>query len=260
MIAKYEDRERQKILINLENPPIVLLSSHTSCSTAVKNNLYKWSLSWAESVEYEFLRKIAVTRLEPVQLEQEQLRQPVVHSHQSFINELSTCPFFIEKEAGVALFQIQIQNGSGYLVSAGRSRFQSGPSYPKQQRKQVKFSILLLLQISADDVIVTLETSSWSWKLGRDNFSRDQLATISVVVDRVRVGNRENTKRTRVLSKKRIYWSEWLEYLIPSVFQPCDNSLSSILVAKSCHQTNYKLGLNSKVSCPTMLSSFSPSR
>ena len=73
-----------------------------------------------------------------------------------------TFPFFIEKEAGVVLFQIQIQNGSGYLVSAGRPRFQLGPSCPKQQRKQVKFSILLLSQISADDVIVTLETSSWS--------------------------------------------------------------------------------------------------
>ena len=59
-------------------------------------------------MEYEFLRKIAVTRLEPVQLEQEQLAQPVVHSHQSFVDELSTFPFFTEKEAGVALFQIQI--------------------------------------------------------------------------------------------------------------------------------------------------------
>ena len=77
-------------------------------------------------MEYEFLRKIAVTRLEPVQLEQEQLRQPVVH--QSFLDGLSTFPFFIEKEAGVALFEIQIQNGGGYLVSAGRPRFQLGPS------------------------------------------------------------------------------------------------------------------------------------
>ena len=85
-------------------------------------------MSWAESLEYEFLRKIAVTRLEPVQLEQEQLRQPVVHSHQSFLDELSTFPFFIEKEAGVALFEIQIQNGGGYLVSAGRPRFQLGLS------------------------------------------------------------------------------------------------------------------------------------
>ena len=79
-------------------------------------------------MEYEFLRKIAVTRLEPVQLEQDQLRQPVVHSHQSFLDDLSTFPFFIEKEAGVALFEIQIQNGSGYLVSAGRPRFQLGLS------------------------------------------------------------------------------------------------------------------------------------
>ena len=59
-------------------------------------------ISW-----YEFLRKIAVTRLEPVQLEQEQLRHPVVHSHQSFVDKLSTFPFFIEKEARVVLFQIQ---------------------------------------------------------------------------------------------------------------------------------------------------------
>ena len=58
-------------------------------------------------MEYEFLRKIAVTRLEPVQLEQEQLRQPVVHSHQSFLDELSTFPFFIEKEAGVVYFKYE---------------------------------------------------------------------------------------------------------------------------------------------------------
>ena len=78
-------------------------------------------------MEYEFLRNIAVTRLEPVQLEQEQLRQPVAHTHKSFVDELSTFPFFIEKETAVALFQIQIQNGGGYLVSAGRPRFQLGP-------------------------------------------------------------------------------------------------------------------------------------
>ena len=108
----------------------------------------------------EFLLYIAVTRLEPVQLEREQLRQPVLHSHQSFVDELSTFPFFREKEAEVALLQIQMQNGSGYLVSPGRPGFQSGPSCPKQQRKQVKFFIPLLSPILADDVIVTLETSS----------------------------------------------------------------------------------------------------
>ena len=107
----------------------------------------------------EFLLYIAVTRLEPVQLEREQLRQPVLHSHQSFVDELSTFPFFIEKEAGVALLQIQMQNGSGYLFSPGRPGFQSGPSCPKQ-RKQVRFFIPLLSPILADDVIVTLETSS----------------------------------------------------------------------------------------------------
>ena len=71
-------------------------------------------------------------------------------------------------------------------------------------------------------------------QLGHDNFSRDQLATInSVVVDRMGVGDRENTKRTRVLSKKRIHRSEWLEYLIPSFFRPSEKSLQSILVPEA---------------------------
>ena len=87
-------------------------------------------------------------------------------------------------------------------------------------------------------------------KLGHDNFSGDQLATInSVVVDGMGVGDRENTKRTRVLSKKRIYRSDWLEYLIPTFFQPCENSLPSILVAPDILQ--YQIA-SQLISCPTI--------